>query len=90
MHNLLIQNTQLIFDENHCEPHVVILAPTRELVVQICECVWKFSKGTHIRNGLLYGGTSIGHQKLKILQVIYLIIYNLKKKSNVLIYLYSI
>lgn len=69
MHNLLKKSTQLIFDEEHCEPHVVILAPTRELVVQIYECVWKFGKGTNIKNGLLYGGTSIGHQKSKILQV---------------------
>lgn len=45
------------------------MAPTRELVVQIFECVWKFSKGTSIRNGHVYGGTSFGHQKSKILQV---------------------
>jgi len=66
----LNEPSELIFDTNHCEPHVVIMAPTRELVIQICECVWKFSKGTVIMNGLLYGGTSIGHQKSKILQVI--------------------
>lgn len=46
------------------------MAPTRELVIQISECVWKFSKGTGIRNGLLYGGTSVGHQISKILRVI--------------------
>ncbi|XP_060872445.1 ATP-dependent RNA helicase vasa-like [Metopolophium dirhodum] len=68
LHNLLKQPTQLIYDEHHCEPHVVIIAPTRELVSQISECVWKFSKGTDIRNGLLYGGTSVYHQKSKILQ----------------------
>lgn len=63
------EQSELIFDENHCEPQVVIMAPTRELVVQIFECVWKFSKKTNIRNGLLYGGTSIDHQKSKILKV---------------------
>jgi len=69
LHNLLKQPTQLIYDENHCQPHVIIIAPTRELVAQISECVWKFSKGTDIRNGLLYGGTSVSYQKSKILQV---------------------
>ncbi|XP_027851173.2 ATP-dependent RNA helicase vasa-like [Aphis gossypii] len=68
LHNLLKQPLQLVFDEHHCEPHVVIIAPTRELVAQISECVWKFSKGTDIRNGLLYGGTSVSYQKSKILQ----------------------
>jgi len=70
LHNLLKQPLQLVFDEHHCEPHVVIIAPTRELVAQISECVWKFSKGTDIKNGLLYGGTSVSYQKSKILQVI--------------------
>lgn len=59
----------MIFDENHCEPYVVIIAPTRELAVQISECVWKFCKGTGIKNAVVYGGTSIGHQKSKILEV---------------------
>ncbi|KAF0767928.1 ATP-dependent RNA helicase vasa-like [Aphis craccivora] len=68
LHNLLKQPLQLVFDEHHCEPHVVIIAPTRELVAQISECVWKFSKGTDIKNGLLYGGTSVSYQKSKILQ----------------------
>jgi len=45
------------------------MAPTRELAIQISECVWKFSKGTSIKNRLLYGGTSMHHQQLK-LQVI--------------------
>lgn len=69
LNNLLSQSSELVFDENHCEPHVIIMAPTRELVVQIYECIWKFGKGTNIRNGLLYGGTSIGYQKSKLLQV---------------------
>lgn len=56
-----------MFDENHCEPQVLIMAPTRELVVQIRDCVYKFAKGTHIKCGLLYGGTSVIHQKEKIL-----------------------
>jgi probable ATP-dependent RNA helicase DDX4 len=73
--------TSLVYDENHCEPQVVIMAPTRELVVQIFECVWKFSKGTDIRNGLLYGGTSVGHQKFKIVQVIIVKIKVLKNMS---------
>lgn len=46
------------------------MAPTRELVIQIRDCVHKFGKGTNIRYGLLYGGTSVGYQKSKILEVI--------------------
>ncbi|XP_050533346.1 ATP-dependent RNA helicase vasa-like isoform X2 [Daktulosphaira vitifoliae] len=69
LQNLLNNNkTELIFDQEHCEPQVIILAPTRELTIQICESVWKFSKGTSLKNGLLYGGTSINHQKFKLLQ----------------------
>ncbi|VVC45050.1 Hypothetical protein CINCED_3A015790 [Cinara cedri] len=68
LHNLLSEPTELVFDEYHCEPHVVIMAPTRELAIQIFECAWKFSNRTNIRNGVLYGGTSIAHQKSKILQ----------------------
>lgn len=45
------------------------MAPTRELAIQIIECVCKFGKGTNIKNGIVYGGTSIGHQKSKILEV---------------------
>lgn len=48
------------------------MAPTRELAIQISECVWKFSKETSIKNRLLYGGTSMHHQQSKLLQVIYL------------------
>lgn len=57
----------LVKDFNHCEPQVIIMAPTRELAVQIKSVVLKLSKGTMISSLVCYGGTSVDHQKHQIL-----------------------
>ncbi|XP_046585574.1 probable ATP-dependent RNA helicase DDX4 isoform X6 [Haliotis rubra] len=44
------------------EPQAIIVAPTRELVVQIHSDARKFSWGTEVRPVVVYGGTSVGHQ----------------------------
>lgn len=48
------------------EPQVIIMAPTRELVVQIKNVVVKLSRGTGISALFCYGGTLVSHQKHKI------------------------
>ena len=43
-------------------PQVVIMAPTRELVIQIYDEARKFCGGTDLSCCLLYGGTSVQEQ----------------------------
>lgn len=57
----------LVKDRNHSEPQVVIMAPTRELAVQIKTVVLKLTRGTGISSFVCYGGTLVSHQKNKIL-----------------------
>jgi len=44
------------------EPQALVVAPTRELVIQIYNECRKFSHGTIVRCVRLYGGTSTMHQ----------------------------
>ncbi|CAB3370604.1 Hypothetical predicted protein [Cloeon dipterum] len=48
------------------QPFCVILSPTRELAIQIHKEAVKFSLGTIIRVGLIYGGTASFHQNNKL------------------------
>lgn len=57
----------LIKDSNHSEPQVVIMAPTRELAIQIKNVVMKLTRGTGISTVFCYGGTLVSHQKDQIL-----------------------
>jgi ATP-dependent RNA helicase RhlE len=54
--------TQLTFSDQR-GPRVLIIAPTRELVLQITEEVKKLTKYTSIRSMAVYGGTNINTQK---------------------------
>ena len=45
-------------------PQAVIITPTRELAIQISEEAQKFSTGTDVKTGILYGGTQTMHQVL--------------------------
>ncbi|RZJ33003.1 MAG: DEAD/DEAH box helicase, partial [Flavobacterium sp.] len=49
-------------------PKIVILVPTRELVVQVTETVEKLSKYTSIRTLGVYGGVNINTQKTAVSQ----------------------
>ena len=44
------------------EPAAIVVAPTRELVIQIFNEARKFSFGSMLRPVVVYGGTSVGHQ----------------------------
>ena len=44
-------------------PMVLILAPTRELAMQVKGCVDRFTRGTHLKNGLVVGGMGYGPQR---------------------------
>jgi ATP-dependent RNA helicase RhlE len=53
---------QLTFSEQK-DPRILILAPTRELVIQIWNEVKKLTKYTQLRSAGIYGGTNINTQK---------------------------
>lgn len=67
MQRLLNEPCSLVTDDNHSEPQVIIMAPTRELAVQIHTNVKKLSRGTWISSLVCYGGTSVSHQKNQVL-----------------------
>ncbi|GMT28700.1 hypothetical protein PFISCL1PPCAC_19997, partial [Pristionchus fissidentatus] len=52
--------------ESTCMPRVLILAPTRELAIQIHKEATKFSSGTMCKCEILYGGTSVRYQKERV------------------------
>ncbi|XP_026821189.1 ATP-dependent RNA helicase vasa-like [Rhopalosiphum maidis] len=68
LNNLISEPAELIVDYNHCEPQALILSPTRELAIQICEVTTRLSRNTSIKCELLYGGTATYHQKERILR----------------------
>ena len=47
-------------------PEVVVLAPTRELAIQIKDEARRFAAGSALRAVVLYGGASVDHQMAKI------------------------
>ncbi len=48
------------------KPEVVIIAPTRELAIQIHQESRKFSHNSVIKTVIVYGGTVVGHQRSSI------------------------
>jgi len=55
-------------------PQAVVMTPTRELAIQISDQSRKFSLGSSCKNVVVYGGTSVGHQRA-----------NLQRGCNVLV-----
>ncbi|VVC37963.1 Helicase superfamily 1/2, ATP-binding domain,Helicase, C-terminal,P-loop containing nucleoside [Cinara cedri] len=68
LHMLIEKPNKLLINSNHCEPQVLIIAPTRELAVQIHTVVIKLARGTGISTSVCYGGTLVNYQKNQILQ----------------------
>ncbi|KAK9299834.1 hypothetical protein QLX08_007282 [Tetragonisca angustula] len=63
---LLARNAELVVTSTHCEPQVVVVSPTRELTIQIWQQIVKFSLNSILKTVVLYGGTSVNHQKGKL------------------------
>ncbi|XP_043513014.1 ATP-dependent RNA helicase vasa [Frieseomelitta varia] len=63
---LLARNAELVVTSSHCEPQVVIVSPTRELTIQIWQQIVKFSLNSILKTVVVYGGTSINHQRGKL------------------------
>lgn len=55
-------------------PRILVIVPTRELVVQIAEEIEKFSKYITLRIAKIYGGTNINTQRKLILEGVDLVV----------------
>lgn len=68
MINTLIRDTKdLIITSQHCEPHAIIISPTRELAIQIFTEARKFSHGSIVKVVVAYGGTAVYHQARQVM-----------------------
>jgi len=57
----------LVVTSHHCEPHAVIISPTRELTLQIFHEARKFAYGSVVRTVVAYGGTAVYHQAQEVM-----------------------
>ncbi|GFT99342.1 probable ATP-dependent RNA helicase DDX4 [Nephila pilipes] len=66
--NIMLQEPELPNNANNStqEPWAIIVAPTRELVIQIGSEARKFAYDSVIKADVLYGGTSTSHQSNRI------------------------
>jgi len=62
IHKLLEDGVDPHSGEEPQKPEAVVVAPTRELAIQIKEEARKFSSGSTIKPVVAYGGTSVGFQ----------------------------
>jgi len=74
IHKILEDGADPHTGEEPQKPEAIVVAPTRELAIQIKEEARKFSSGTVIKPVVAYGGTSVGFQ-----------LSNLFKGCNILI-----
>ena len=66
INSLLNDPKDLVVSPEHCEPHAIIVSPTRELTLQIFNEARKFSHGSVIRTVVTYGGAATYHQAEQI------------------------
>jgi len=66
IHNIMQDGLSCNSGSAEARPQAVILAPTRELAVQINTQARKFSMGSTCKSVVAYGGTSVGYQKSQL------------------------
>ncbi|XP_040573713.1 probable ATP-dependent RNA helicase DDX4 [Lepeophtheirus salmonis] len=64
----ILQKGEFSSASSQQKPSCLIVAPTRELAIQIKDEARKFSKGSMIKSVVLYGGTSVGYQCSQIVR----------------------
>jgi ATP-dependent RNA helicase RhlE len=64
----LLPLLNLLKYSNQIEPRIIILVPTRELVIQVVEEVEKLSTYMSVRVGGVYGGANINTQKSMLME----------------------
>ena len=62
LHKLMEEGCESGAGESPQKPQAIIVAPTRELAIQIKDEARKFSQGSMMRCNIAYGGTSVGFQ----------------------------
>ena len=62
IHKILEDGADPHTGEEPQKPEAIVVAPTRELAIQIKEEARKFASGTVIKPVVAYGGTSVGFQ----------------------------
>lgn len=67
VNKLLSDPKDLVVTQQHCEPHAVVISPTRELTLQIFHEARKFSYGSFMKTVVVYGGTSVFHQAQEVM-----------------------
>jgi probable ATP-dependent RNA helicase DDX4 len=67
INTLLSDPKDMIISEHHCEPHVVIMSPTRELTLQIYNEARKFAHGSIVKTVVAYGGIAAYYQAEQIM-----------------------
>lgn len=63
LHQLLANQEAPIVNGTTCHPRIIIMSPTRELAIQIYEQSKKFAYNSLVKTAVVYGGTSILHQR---------------------------
>ncbi len=64
----LLPMLNLLKYSNQIEPRIIILVPTRELVIQVVEEVEKLTTYMSVRAGGVYGGANINTQKAMLME----------------------
>jgi len=67
INKLLDDPKDLIVTVKCCEPHAIIISPTRELTLQIFNEARKFSHGSVVKTVVAYGGTAVYYQAQQIM-----------------------
>merc|ERR1712072_1093411 len=62
IHKILEDGADPHTGEEPQKPEAIVVAPTRELAIQITNEARKFANGTVVRPVVAYGGTSVGFQ----------------------------
>lgn len=69
--NTLLENIESAITDGECvQPQVVVMAPTRELAIQIHDEARKFIHGSALTSCIAYGGVQVGHQIRQLLVMI--------------------
>ena len=74
INTLLSEPRDLVCHGEHCEPQCLVMAPTRELVIQISNECRKFAHSSILKIETVYGGTSVGYQAKRIMNGVHIIV----------------
>lgn len=85
INKLLEKQEPPIVEAQSAQPQVVIVSPTRELAIQICEQGKKFAHNSIVKVVEIYGGTSVGYQRSRVSVSIaqFLNIFGDRKKEQI-------